>query len=69
MSIRQVESLAKQLARLLDEHYFFKVMYDNGLHRRKIIKGDTVTINFNITLDIDDSILEEIDKLEDIKPN
>jgi hypothetical protein len=33
------------------------------------IKGDTVTINFNITLDIDDSILEEIDKLEDIKPN
>jgi uncharacterized membrane-anchored protein len=46
-----------------------KVMYDNGLHRRKIIKGDTVTINFNITLDIDDSILEEIDKLEDIKPN
>ena len=25
--------------------------------------------DFNITLDIDDSILEEIDKLEDIKPN
>ena len=46
--------------------YYYRGMNEN---RYLPIKGDTVTINFNITLDIDDSILEEIDKLEDIKPN